>query len=227
MFRDELEREGVPNIERMLQQGFETWFRNHIMRLRFTNQENIDEDLFSLACGPDFRVRKYSSCIVNGVQFNTADRDKNKKTQNSGVMAQGTHNGQFKLDGKRTELKDDGFLKASISLWYEDDSLIFVNSSKEGLLFARHKFRETEGVQYNAPAYQEDECCEEEGRRKSVSDITNDEPLNRYDEQGPLFEAAEIANLVKEKNKNGMRVMAKIKLTQFWSIAKKMKDLPK
>jgi hypothetical protein len=28
-----------------------------------------------------------SSCIVNGVRFNTVDRDKNKKTQNSGVMS--------------------------------------------------------------------------------------------------------------------------------------------
>ena len=30
MFRDELEREGVPNVERLLRQGFETWFRNHV-----------------------------------------------------------------------------------------------------------------------------------------------------------------------------------------------------
>jgi hypothetical protein len=64
------------------------------MRLRNTNEEEVDDDLFSLACGPDLRVRKYSSCIVNGVRFNTVDRDKNKKTQNSGVMSQSTHNGQ-------------------------------------------------------------------------------------------------------------------------------------
>jgi hypothetical protein len=57
------------------------------MRLRNTNEEEVDGDLFSLACGPDFRVRKYSSCIVNGVRFNIVDRDKNKKTQNSGVMS--------------------------------------------------------------------------------------------------------------------------------------------
>jgi hypothetical protein len=51
------------------------------MRLGNTNVEEVDDDLFSLACGPDFRVRKYSSCIVNGVRFNTIDRDKNKKMQ--------------------------------------------------------------------------------------------------------------------------------------------------
>jgi hypothetical protein len=56
------------------------------MRLRNTNQEEVDDDLFSLACGPDLRVKKYSLCIVNDVRFNTVDRDKNKKTQNSGEM---------------------------------------------------------------------------------------------------------------------------------------------
>jgi hypothetical protein len=97
----------MPNIERTLRQGFQTWFRTHvsfnpylfmlfwqILRMQNINQEEVDDDLFSLACGPDFRVRKYSSCIVNGVRFNTSDRDKHRKTQNSGVMTQGTHNGQ-------------------------------------------------------------------------------------------------------------------------------------
>jgi hypothetical protein len=32
----------------------------------------------------------HSECV----RFNTIDRDKNKKTQNSGVMSQSTHNGQ-------------------------------------------------------------------------------------------------------------------------------------
>jgi hypothetical protein len=59
------------------------------MRLGTTNEE-VDNDLFSLACGPDFRVTKYSSCIVNGVHFNTVDRDKNR-TQNSGEMTKSTH----------------------------------------------------------------------------------------------------------------------------------------
>ena len=58
-----------------------------IMRLWNANQEEVNEDIFFLTCGPDFRVRKYSSCIVNGVSFNTVDRDKNKKTQNSGVVS--------------------------------------------------------------------------------------------------------------------------------------------
>jgi hypothetical protein len=66
-----------------------------ILKLHSTNPEEVDGDLFSLACGPDLRVRKYSSCIVNGLRFNTIDRDKNKKTQNSGVISQATHQGQL------------------------------------------------------------------------------------------------------------------------------------
>ena len=133
------------------------------MKLRETNEEMIYDDLFALACGPDFRVGKYSSCIVNGVRFNTVDREKNKKTQNSGVMVQGTHNNEvtdfygtlkeiiqleynsddrsvvlfkcdwFKLDGKQTKLKNDGFFKSLNvgSLWYKDDFLILATKARK------------------------------------------------------------------------------------------------
>jgi hypothetical protein len=68
-------------------------FMWEIMQLRNNNEEEVDDDLFSLACGPDFRVRKYSSHIVNGVRFDIVDHDENKKTQNNGVMSQSIHNG--------------------------------------------------------------------------------------------------------------------------------------
>jgi hypothetical protein len=58
---------------------------------------------------------------------------------------------------------------------------------------------EIETTQYNAPAYQEDECCEENGSRQIVSDIIYEKPLSRDDEQGPIFAAAEIAKLIKAK----------------------------
>jgi hypothetical protein len=37
--------------------------------------------------------------------------------------------------------------------------------------------------------------------QKSVSDSTYDKPLNKYDEQGPIFEVAEIARLLKVREK--------------------------
>ena len=60
-----------------------------------TNEEMVDDDIFSLACGPNLRIKKYKSCIVNGVRFNTIDRDTNKKSQNSGVMSLGRHNSEL------------------------------------------------------------------------------------------------------------------------------------
>jgi hypothetical protein len=86
------------------------------MRLRNANEEEVDDDLFSLACGPDLRVRKYSSCIVNGVRFNTVDRHKNKKTQNIRVMSQSTHNGQV------TDFFET--LKEIIQLDYNERSIV-------------------------------------------------------------------------------------------------------
>jgi hypothetical protein len=44
---------------------------------------------------PIMRVKKYKSCIVNGVRWHTADRDKNRKTRNNGVMVQGLHKGEM------------------------------------------------------------------------------------------------------------------------------------
>jgi hypothetical protein len=86
------------------------------MRLRNTNEEEVDYDLFSLACGLDLRVRKYSSSIVNGVKFNTVDREKNEKTQNSRVMSQSTQNRQV------TDFF--GTLKAIIQLDYNERSVV-------------------------------------------------------------------------------------------------------
>ncbi|XP_039815317.1 uncharacterized protein LOC120678241 [Panicum virgatum] len=139
MFRDELNREGVP------------------------------------------KFKKYSSCVVNGVRFNTVDPDKNKKTQNSGVMVQGEHNGQV--------IDFFGILKEIIQLLYIGDE--------------RHLYnvKETEGGSFSSPAYQENECFEEDGTRHPISDKTCDTPLNRDDEQGARFEAAEISKLVMERNR--------------------------
>uniref|UniRef100_J3LNX2 DUF4218 domain-containing protein n=1 Tax=Oryza brachyantha TaxID=4533 RepID=J3LNX2_ORYBR len=275
MFRDELEREGVPNIERKIRLGFQ-------ICLRDTHPEEVSDDVFSLACGPDFRVKKYSSCIVNGVRFNTVDRDKNKKTQNSGVMTQGTHNGQFidffgtlkeiieleynseertvvlfkcdwfKLDGRNTQLQYDGFFKSINvgSLWYKDDSLILATQARKVFYLAdtllgnkwqvvqtydhRHLYnvREIESAQYNAPAYQEDECCDGDERRATVIDMAYDIPLNRKNEALFLM-LLKLLGWLKNVTK-GIRFMAKKgirfitkrkKMTHFWSIVAMMEAL--
>ena len=56
-------------------------------------KKKVSDDLFALACLPDKRVRVFSACIVDGVRYHTVDREKNRKTQNSGILTEGTHDG--------------------------------------------------------------------------------------------------------------------------------------
>lgn len=49
----------------------------------------MSEQLLNLARGPDKRVVCYKTCIVNGFRFHVKDRDKQRKTQNSGVIVKG------------------------------------------------------------------------------------------------------------------------------------------
>jgi hypothetical protein len=86
----------------------------------------------------------------------------------------------------------------------------------------RHVFnvREIESAHYNAPAYQEDECCEKDGTQEPVSSTTTDKPLNRDDEQGLMFETADIARLMKDRGEEAQAVVVrKKKMTHFWSTA--------
>ena len=57
-------------------------------------EKKVCDDLFALACQPDRRVRLYSACIVDGVRYHTIDREKNRNTQNSGIVTEGDHNGE-------------------------------------------------------------------------------------------------------------------------------------
>ena len=83
---------------------------------RSTGTKNIHPDIFMLACSPDHRVSKYSSCIVAGVRYSTVERDANKKTQNSGIMLPGVKN------DKNTDKSDYyGVLKEIICLQYNND----------------------------------------------------------------------------------------------------------
>jgi hypothetical protein len=116
----------------------------------------------------------------------------------------------------------DGYFKSINvgSLWCKDDSLILATQARKIFYLPDTKFgdkwqvvqtfdhrhlynvSETDSPQYNARAYQEDECLEDDGGRQAVSDKTYDQPLNRDDEPAFVFEASEIARLVKESNKD-------------------------
>jgi hypothetical protein len=57
-------------------------------------EKKVSADLFALACKPDKRVRIYSACVVEGVWYHTLDREKYGKTQNSGIVSKGEHDGE-------------------------------------------------------------------------------------------------------------------------------------
>ena len=46
----------------------------------------ISEHILSLSCGPSTLVTCYRGYIINGFIFHTREREKGKKTQNSGVV---------------------------------------------------------------------------------------------------------------------------------------------
>lgn len=55
---------------------------------------HLIKDLKSLASGPDKSVTRYTSCSIRGIRFHTRDRDMNRRTQNSGVVVRGEHQGE-------------------------------------------------------------------------------------------------------------------------------------
>uniref|UniRef100_K3ZDL8 DUF4216 domain-containing protein n=1 Tax=Setaria italica TaxID=4555 RepID=K3ZDL8_SETIT len=195
--------------------------------------EEVDDDLFALACGPDMRVRSYSTCVVNGVRYNTVERDKHKKTQNSEIIElqytnkdDGTKRSVvvfrcdwYKLDGKHTVVKDDGFFKSIniSSLWYKKDcfmdcfilvtqatQVFYLPDNKHGMnwrvvqTFKHHHLynvSEIDGVVSIAAPYQEFTCVVDNGKRPEVSKILPNIPLKLDDEDGLIVDVAEVAML--------------------------------
>ena len=78
--------------------------------------EEATDCLYSLACGPDTRVRRYSSCIVNGVRFHTSERDSRRRTQNCSLSVEGMHKGK--------EIDFYGILVDIIELQYIMDNMV-------------------------------------------------------------------------------------------------------
>ncbi|XP_035547475.1 uncharacterized protein LOC109010280 [Juglans regia] len=69
-------------------------FTQKIRQLRNSSPEEVSDDLYALACGPDPWVSSYTGCIMNGTRFHTAQREEHRLTQNSGVLVPGDHQGR-------------------------------------------------------------------------------------------------------------------------------------
>ena len=51
-------------------------------------EKNCSDELIALARGPNKIIIRYNGFIINGFKFYTKDREKFRKTQNSGVMVE-------------------------------------------------------------------------------------------------------------------------------------------
>ncbi|PWA63969.1 hypothetical protein CTI12_AA348390 [Artemisia annua] len=51
-------------------------------------KDNVDEEVLSLAIGPNTIAKQYKGFLTNGHRFFTRQREQFKKTQNSGVMVE-------------------------------------------------------------------------------------------------------------------------------------------
>ncbi|XP_042952408.1 uncharacterized protein LOC122289468 isoform X2 [Carya illinoinensis] len=83
--------QSITNIERRHESEFPSWFRKHIQALRARDPDQVSDDLYAIACGPDHWVASYTGCIMNGIRFHTKHREMNRRTQNSGVLVTSEH----------------------------------------------------------------------------------------------------------------------------------------
>lgn len=114
--------------------------------------------LYVLGLGPDRRITRYTGIVVNGVRFQTKERDGCRRTQNSGIFVKGEatefygvlvdiielqycHGNRvflFKCDwwdssNKKTGIKKDGHL-TSVNIsrkWYKDDPFVLATQAEQ------------------------------------------------------------------------------------------------
>lgn len=150
---------GAENLDQLQKKEFPMWFYNKLYNLRQAGSAEASEELFSLASGSSNLVSSYTGCIVNGVRFLCYDRDKNLKTQNSGVLVPGVDNknfyGQleevivmsylagcsvvlfkckwFDTDPTKSRMKNENNITRIFTKfeWYKDDKFILATQAKQ------------------------------------------------------------------------------------------------
>ncbi|RWR90776.1 class III heat shock protein [Cinnamomum micranthum f. kanehirae] len=78
-------RISVRDVDRKHIKEFGKWFERHVSQMQ-VDGEHVNEQLQLLAMPPLRAVRCFKGYIVNGFRFHTEDRERQRKTQNSGVF---------------------------------------------------------------------------------------------------------------------------------------------
>ena len=112
------------------------------------NREEVSEGLYAISCRTDLRVKLWASCSVNGVRY----CERQRQTQNSGVLVDGTHNGvSIEFYGHLKEIVELSynsnleFIRTVVLFWHQYREVLeqvrpiyISNSIKKGLLRAGH-----------------------------------------------------------------------------------------
>ncbi|XP_012828525.1 PREDICTED: uncharacterized protein LOC105949753 [Erythranthe guttata] len=116
---EKLKQENPIGWEARQKKEFAKWFDNRIEQLRSIKSIEATDELLALASGPDYRLSKYSGCVVEGVKYLTSKRDSRRVTQNNGVSTDSVHKA-IKIDGDLTSVNVG-------KLWYENEPYILAN----------------------------------------------------------------------------------------------------
>ncbi|KAM3289274.1 hypothetical protein P3S67_017561 [Capsicum chacoense] len=81
----QIEVQGSTRAHRVNDNGFIDWFRARIFVL--FSQGCANDELKSLAIGPEPLIHRYSTCMINGFRFKT--KELVRKTLNNGVLVRG------------------------------------------------------------------------------------------------------------------------------------------
>jgi hypothetical protein len=112
VYKAELKKRGVRNLEQKHKEGFVEWFEDHVRKLR-----NVPKDLTLLSRGPNKHVRPWDTCIVNGIRFRTVNSEKDRSTRNSGIMM------KVGIENSEQERELYGLLKQVLEVNYGNRSV--------------------------------------------------------------------------------------------------------
>ncbi|XP_071712837.1 uncharacterized protein [Rutidosis leptorrhynchoides] len=73
-------------IQQLHSDNFASWFHEQVKALHAIGDNRITADIRKFASGPDEKVKKYNGYVINGYRFHNKHLEKNRRTQNSGVM---------------------------------------------------------------------------------------------------------------------------------------------
>ena len=144
----------------------------------------------SLALGPDSRVSRYTGCMVNGYRFHTQSREKDRKTQNSGVVVKGDHgNNTVDFYGTLQDIIEVEYLvgKQKVLLfkcdWWESKDKSGVLVDKESRLISVNLCKKWYVDQPYILAYQAHQIfyLQDLELRKSWHVVQSFSPRNAYD----------------------------------------------